>query len=126
MQLTQGAHKHGWWLPDGTAGQLGGEARAGRGGSAGAAEADAVMQLAVKQRMNTDSRRAIFCILMSADDYVRFFIAFLRHLLCRVWACWSREQWLEVHARISLSAMGFFCLWLMDFSICGSGFHAGS
>lgn len=29
------------------------------------------MQLAAAQRMNTDSRRAVFCVLMAADDYVR-------------------------------------------------------
>lgn len=51
-------------------------------GSAGAAETDAVMQLAVKQRMNTDSRRAIFCILMSADDYVCFSFHTCMHGQC--------------------------------------------
>jgi hypothetical protein len=54
----------------GTEGGSEAERRAGQG-AAGASEVDAVMQLAVQQRMNTDSRRAIFCILMSADDYVR-------------------------------------------------------
>ena len=29
-----------------------------------------LMQLAAKQRMNTDSRRAVFCALMSAEDYI--------------------------------------------------------
>lgn len=73
LQLTSGELKGTWWLPHGAEKNSGAEGGTGRG-SAGAAEADAVMQLAVKQRMNTDSRRAIFCILMSADDYVRFSI----------------------------------------------------
>lgn len=29
------------------------------------------MKLAAAQRMNTDSRRAAFCVLMASDDYVR-------------------------------------------------------
>lgn len=33
-------------------------------------ESSALLELASKQRMNTDSRRAIFCVLMSADDHV--------------------------------------------------------
>lgn len=80
MQLTTGKHKEGWWLPDDAQRQSGAAVRAG-GGSGGAAEADAVMQLAAMQRMNTDGRRGIFCILMSADDYVRFFIV---HHQCSV------------------------------------------
>lgn len=36
----------------------------------GAAEADRLLQLASKQRMNTDVRRSIFCIIMSGEDYV--------------------------------------------------------
>jgi nucleolar MIF4G domain-containing protein 1 len=70
--LITGEHKGTWWLPRGTEERSQGARGGGQG--AGAAEADAVMQLAVKQRMNTDSRRAIFCILMTADDYVRLFI----------------------------------------------------
>ncbi|KAK9156981.1 hypothetical protein Scep_003555 [Stephania cephalantha] len=41
-------------------------------------EAQKLLQLAAAQRMNTDSRRAIFCIIMSAEDYVDAFEKLLR------------------------------------------------
>jgi hypothetical protein len=72
LQLTEGDHKGTWWLPHVSADQMVGEPTTRK---PAASEADAVLQLAAKQRMNTDSRRAIFCILMSADDYVRPCIA---------------------------------------------------
>jgi hypothetical protein len=33
-------------------------------------EDEGLLKLAAIQRMNTDSRRAVFCVIMSADDYV--------------------------------------------------------
>lgn len=33
-------------------------------------EAQKMLQLAAAQRMNTDARRAIFCIIMSGEDYI--------------------------------------------------------
>lgn len=41
-------------------------------------EAQKLVQLAAAQRMNTDIRRAIFCIIMSAEDYVDAFDKILR------------------------------------------------
>lgn len=41
-------------------------------------EAQKLVQLAASQRMNTDIRRAIFCIIMSAEDYVDAFDKILR------------------------------------------------
>ncbi|KAG8067174.1 hypothetical protein GUJ93_ZPchr0005g14440 [Zizania palustris] len=41
-------------------------------------EAQKLVQLAAAQRMNTDIRRAIFCIIMSAEDYVDAFEKILR------------------------------------------------
>ncbi|XP_065852430.1 uncharacterized protein [Euphorbia lathyris] len=41
-------------------------------------EAQKMLQLAASQRMNTDTRKAIFCILMSAEDYVDAFEKLLR------------------------------------------------
>ena len=32
-----------------------------------------MMQLAAKQKMNTDIRRAIFCVIMSGEDYIDAF-----------------------------------------------------
>ncbi|XP_068635557.1 uncharacterized protein [Aristolochia californica] len=43
-----------------------------------AAEAQKLLQLAAAQRMNTDSRRAIFCVIMSGEDYVDAFEKVLR------------------------------------------------
>ncbi|CAM0147570.1 unnamed protein product [Urochloa decumbens] len=42
------------------------------------AETQKLLQLAAAQRMNTDIRRAIFCIIMSAEDYVDAFEKLLR------------------------------------------------
>lgn len=36
-------------------------------------EAQKMMQLAAKQKMNTDIRRAIFCVIMSGEDYIDAF-----------------------------------------------------
>lgn len=41
-------------------------------------ETQKLVQLAAAQRMNTDVRRAIFCIIMSAEDYVDAFEKILR------------------------------------------------
>lgn len=41
-------------------------------------EAHKLMQLAAAQRMNTDVRRAIFCVIMSGEDYVDAFEKLLR------------------------------------------------
>ncbi|CAH1445456.1 unnamed protein product [Lactuca virosa] len=41
-------------------------------------EAQKMLQLAAKQRMNTDARRAIFCIIMSSEDYIDAFQKLLR------------------------------------------------
>lgn len=41
-------------------------------------EAQKMLQLAAAQRMNTDARRAIFCIVMSGEDYIDTFEKLLR------------------------------------------------
>lgn len=41
-------------------------------------EAQKLVQLAAAQRMNTDLRRAIFCIIMSGEDYIDAFEKLLR------------------------------------------------
>jgi len=62
-----------WWLPDaaGTAEWF--AARAAQGAIAEQAgktrEGGELLQLAKSMRMNTETRRAIFCVVMGADDY---------------------------------------------------------
>lgn len=41
-------------------------------------EAQKMLELAAAQRMNTDARRAIFCIIMSGEDYIDAFEKLLR------------------------------------------------
>jgi nucleolar MIF4G domain-containing protein 1 len=41
-------------------------------------EAQKMLQLASSQRMNTDARKAIFCIIMSGEDYIDAFEKLLR------------------------------------------------
>lgn len=41
-------------------------------------EAQKLLQLASAQRMNTDVRRAIFCIIVSGEDYIDAFEKLLR------------------------------------------------
>ncbi|KAJ8771744.1 hypothetical protein K2173_026921 [Erythroxylum novogranatense] len=41
-------------------------------------EAQKMLELAASQRMNTDARRAIFCVIMSGEDYVDAFEKLLR------------------------------------------------
>ena len=41
-------------------------------------EAQKMLQLAAAQRMNTDARKAIFCIIMSSEDYIDAFEKLLR------------------------------------------------
>lgn len=43
-----------------------------------AAETKKMLQLAAAQRMNTDARRAIFCVIMSGEDYIDAFEKLLR------------------------------------------------
>lgn len=43
-----------------------------------ALETQKLVQLAAAQRMNTDLRRAIFCIIMSGEDYLDAFEKLLR------------------------------------------------
>jgi len=70
-----------WWLPGlPSEGENLAGARAEVAGylDGGAAEADKMLQLAAAQRMNTDARRALFCIVMSAADYEDAFEKILR------------------------------------------------
>jgi len=71
-----------WWLPglpsEGGENLAGARAEVAGYLDGGAAEADKMLQLAAAQRMNTDARRALFCIVMSAADYEDAFEKILR------------------------------------------------
>lgn len=71
-----------WWLPglpsEGGENLAGARAEVAGYLDGGAAEADKMLQLAASQRMNTDARRALFCIVMSAVDYEDAFEKILR------------------------------------------------
>lgn len=41
-------------------------------------EAQKMLKLAATQRMNTDARKAIFCVIMSSEDYIDAFEKLLR------------------------------------------------
>lgn len=41
-------------------------------------ETKKMLELAASQRMNTDARRAIFCVIMSGEDYIDAFEKLLR------------------------------------------------
>ena len=64
-----------WWEPvagEGLGGDSLGELRGGGGGGVGGgtlgAESGSLLRLAGEQRMNTEVRRRVFCVIMGADD----------------------------------------------------------
>lgn len=63
-------------------------------------EARKLLQLAAAQRMNTDARKAIFCIIMSGEDYIDAFEKLLRLDL----------HGKQVGATRSVSVLAVFCL----------------
>jgi len=62
-----------WWLPEAAGTEEWFAARAAQGAIAEQAgktrEGGELLQLAKQMRMNTETRRAIFCVVMGADDY---------------------------------------------------------
>jgi nucleolar MIF4G domain-containing protein 1 len=82
VKLMDTNKKGQWWLP-GVADGAGEDLASGKAEIAGVmdsggAEADKMLQLAASQRMNTDARRSLFCIIMSAEDYLDAFEKILR------------------------------------------------
>ncbi|KAF0925641.1 hypothetical protein E2562_017216 [Oryza meyeriana var. granulata] len=67
-----------WWLSGDVSSTVGNIEEVAAVISKEVVEAQKLVQLAAAQRMNTDIRRAIFCILMSAEDYVDAFEKLLR------------------------------------------------
>ena len=58
-----------WWLP--SAAELDSLAPMTQGSLAEEGDWSAeLLQLAAQQRMNTDVRRAVFCVIMGSEDYI--------------------------------------------------------
>ncbi|CAL1382285.1 unnamed protein product [Linum trigynum] len=72
-------HKKGqWWLSGDLAGKADDAEKVANTIDKELLEAQSMLQLAAAQRMNTDTRKAIFCIIMSGEDYVDAFEKLLR------------------------------------------------
>ncbi|KAG6546424.1 hypothetical protein Mapa_011972 [Marchantia paleacea] len=80
VKLIDTAQKGQWWLPSAADAEHASEVRGEMLGAmdAGALETDKMLQLAASQRMNTDARRAVFCMVMSGEDYLDAFEKILR------------------------------------------------
>ncbi|KAL2620402.1 hypothetical protein R1flu_000607 [Riccia fluitans] len=79
-KLIDTDQKGQWWLPQAGEGEHASEFRGEMLGAmdAGAVEAEKMLRLAASQRMNTDARRAVFCMVMSGEDYIDAFEKILR------------------------------------------------
>ncbi|KAG0629231.1 hypothetical protein M758_1G087200 [Ceratodon purpureus] len=81
-KLLDPEKKGQWWMPglpsEGGENLAGTKAELAGYLDGGAAEVDKMLQLAASQRMNTDARRSLFCIVMSAEDCVDAFEKILR------------------------------------------------
>ncbi|GJM88462.1 hypothetical protein PR202_ga04525 [Eleusine coracana subsp. coracana] len=77
-KLLEPDKKGQWWLSGDVSSTTGNIEDVAAVISKDVAETQKLLQLAAAQRMNTDIRRAIFCIIMSAEDYVDAFEKLLR------------------------------------------------
>lgn len=77
-KLLDPEKKGQWWLSGDVSSTAGNIEDVAAVISKDVVEAQKLVQLAAAQRMNTDLRRAIFCIIMSAEDYVDAFEKLLR------------------------------------------------
>nr|XP_010933743.1 nucleolar MIF4G domain-containing protein 1 isoform X2 [Elaeis guineensis] len=82
-------------------------------------EAQKLVQLAAAQRMNTDLRRAIFCIIMSGEDYVDAFEKLLRlDLSGKQYCLWDHFKELEsMELNRSMNLARFVAEMLSSFSL---------
>ncbi|KAK9943043.1 hypothetical protein M0R45_008667 [Rubus argutus] len=88
-----------WWLPADIASTADNVEEVANAIDKEVLEAQQLLQLAAAQRMNTDARKAIFCIIMSGEDYIDAFEKLLR---------------LDLHGKQDREIMRFtlqFCLW---------------
>lgn len=67
-----------WWLSGDMASRTDDAVEVANAIDKEVAETQRMLQLASAQRMNTDARRAIFCIIMSGEDYIDAFEKLLR------------------------------------------------
>ncbi|GAB4857224.1 hypothetical protein Ancab_015131 [Ancistrocladus abbreviatus] len=67
-----------WWLPGDVASALDSVKEVASRIDREVSEVQKMLQLAAAQRMNTDTRRAIFCVIMSGEDYIDAFEKLLR------------------------------------------------
>ncbi|XP_062180951.1 uncharacterized protein LOC133885278 isoform X2 [Phragmites australis] len=77
-RLLDPEKKGQWWLSGDVSSAAGNIEDVAAVISKDVAETQKLLQLAAAQRMNTDIRRAIFCIIMSAEDYLDAFEKLLR------------------------------------------------
>ncbi|KQK00385.1 nucleolar MIF4G domain-containing protein 1 [Brachypodium distachyon] len=77
-KLLDPEKKGQWWLSGDVSSTAGNVKDVAAVISKEVVEAQKLVRLAAAQRMNTDIRRAIFCIIMSAEDYVDAFDKILR------------------------------------------------
>ena len=67
-----------WWLSGDVASSTGNVEEVANRIDKDVHETQRMLQLAAAQKMNTDARRAIFCIIMSGEDYLDAFEKLLR------------------------------------------------
>jgi hypothetical protein len=71
LQVLFGKKQGLWWLPSAAFVPPALPGAMGAASSVRSPEEVELLKLASAQRMNTDSRRAVFCVLMAADNHVR-------------------------------------------------------
>lgn len=77
-KLLDPDNKGQWWLSGGMAAKTDNVQEVANTIDKDVLEAQKMLQLASSQRMNTDARKAIFCIIMSGEDYIDAFEKLLR------------------------------------------------
>ncbi|KAJ6757554.1 NUCLEOLAR MIF4G DOMAIN-CONTAINING PROTEIN 1 [Salix koriyanagi] len=77
-KLLDPDNKGQWWLSGGMAAKTDNVQEVANTIDKDVLEAQRMLQLASSQRMNTDARKAIFCIIMSGEDYIDAFEKLLR------------------------------------------------
>lgn len=77
-KLLDPDNKGQWWLSGGMAAKTDNVQEVANTIDKDILEAQKMLQLASSQRMNTDARKAIFCIIMSGEDYIDAFEKLLR------------------------------------------------
>ncbi|KAL6995291.1 hypothetical protein U1Q18_005427 [Sarracenia purpurea var. burkii] len=77
-RLLDPGKKGQWWLPGDVVSITSNVEEVVRATDKESLESQKLLQLAGAQRMNTDVRRAIFCVIMSGEDYIDAFEKLLR------------------------------------------------